>query len=70
MDFSVDVVKELLEPEIKRNMKYDLFTNNNKMISLESEEDASVAEVNKLDKIEFKKNSQTLTNIKKNFQVK
>ena len=70
MDFNVDIVKELLEPEIKRNMKYDLFSNNNQTINLESEDDTTLAEVNKLDQVEFKKNSLTLTNIKKNFQVK
>jgi len=69
MDFSVEVVKELLEPEIKRNMKYDLFTNNNQNINIESDDDETVADVSKLEKIEFKKNSRTLTNIKKIFQV-
>ena len=37
---------------------------------MESEDDTTLAEVNKLDQVQFKKNSQTLTNIKKNFQVK
>ena len=67
MDFSVDIVKELLEPEIKRNMKYDLFTNNNQIINIDSDDDETVADVSKLEKIEFKKNSRTLTNIKKIF---
>jgi hypothetical protein len=69
MDFSVDIVKELLEPEIKRNMKYDLFTNSNQIINIDSDEDETVADANKLEKIEFKKNSRTLTNINKIFQV-
>lgn len=68
MDFSVDIVKELLEPGIKRNMKYDLFTNNNQIINIESDDnEETVADASKLEKIEFKKNSRTLTNIKKIF---
>ena len=51
MDFSVDIVKELLEPEIKRNMKYDLFTNNNQIINIDSDDDETVADVSKLEKI-------------------
>ena len=64
MDFNVDVVKEILNPEVKRNMKYDLFTNQN----LDTEINASDADEKKLDKNEFKLNSQTLTSIKKNYR--
>ena len=70
IDFSVDVVKGLLEPDIKRNLKYDLFTNNKQTLSTESEDEASIGDSNKLDKIEFKKNSQTLTSMKKFFHMK
>ena len=38
-DFDIDIVNGLLAPEVKRNMKYELFTNNIQNSEFEDRED-------------------------------
>jgi histidinol phosphatase-like enzyme len=48
LNFNTEVVKELLAPEIKRNMKYDLFINDNINFDIELDDKKTPAVVDKV----------------------